>query len=69
MIDAVPTPPPAPPPARRKPVGTLIAVLITVGIGVAAAFGVDVCGTLGSLGVHLDACSAPSFPALPAVSP
>ncbi len=62
MADAIPTPPPLPAPPR-KPTGKLIAVLIAVGIGIAGAFNVDVCGTLGSLGVHLDACALSLQPA------
>ena len=72
-----PSPPPLPPPLPlpaepapieplpKRPTGKLVAVLIAVGIGIAAAFNVDVCGALGAFGVHLDACAATPAPAAP----
>jgi hypothetical protein len=55
-------PPPADPVPRKQLVGGVVALIITIGLGVGAVFGVNVCDTLASVGVHLDACPASATP-------
>lgn len=43
-------------PSRGKIIAAVIAAVLTVSIGVGAAFGVDVCGALASVGLSLESC-------------
>ena len=60
-----PPDPPEPRPAalRRRPqILAIVALVLAAAVPVALGFGIDVCSTLGAVGVHLDACAQPAPP-------
>lgn len=68
MSEPAPEPEIAPPPEPRRKWIAIAALFIATAVPLVMALGLDICGPLDAVGVHLDACKAPPAPA-PTSSP
>ena len=51
---------PVPEGGRLKRWGIVTLLALTAGVGIAAAFGLDLCPFVSAVGVELDSCKAPA---------